>query len=190
MQTSVFRLATFLPYKLGVVTDAVSRVFADHYLNSFNLTISEWRALAVIAEHETLSPTAVGQLTAMDKVKVSRATHSLVSKGMLRQTRDPGDGRGRLLRLTRKGNTTYIGMVTLADDLQSTVFSALSRPEISTLDRILSKVMRHLAAAEGADSATGPVDWDSRAVELPLNSISGALRVPASRVLEPGQRLR
>ena len=51
----------------------------------------------------TLSPSAVGEATAMDKVKVSRAAASLVARGLLRQTQDPHDGRGRLLRLTRKG---------------------------------------------------------------------------------------
>ena len=126
VRVATFCLADFLPYKLAVVTESVARVFAENYEVSCDLTIPEWRALAVIAEHGTLSPTAVGQLTAMDKVKVSRAAQSLVAKGLLRRTQDPSDGRGLLLRLTRKGVATHAGMVPLADADWNPSCSAIS----------------------------------------------------------------
>jgi len=150
-RAAVFRLATFLPYKLAVATDSASRLFAENYHESFSLTIPEWRALAVIAEHGTLSPTAVGQYTAMDKVKVSRATQSLVSKGLLRQTQDPSDGRGRLLHMTRKGTTTHAGMVPLAAKLEAALFGDLSRAEMAALKRILTKITTRLETTHGAD---------------------------------------
>lgn len=144
VRAAEFRLSTFLPYKLAVVTDSMARLFADSYLESFNLTISEWRALAVIAEFGTMSPTVIGQRTAMDKVKVSRATQSLVAKGLLRQSPDPRDGRGRLLRLTRKGTATHAGMVPLAESLESQVFDDLSRSEMALLNRVLEKMETRL----------------------------------------------
>src|SRR3984957_4165256 len=101
-RVAAFCLTDFLPYRLAVVTEAIARVFAEAYDNSFDLTLPEWRALVVIAQHGTLALTAVGHRTMMDKVKVSRASQSLVAKGLLRQSPDPRDGRGRLLRLTRR----------------------------------------------------------------------------------------
>jgi DNA-binding MarR family transcriptional regulator len=139
-----FYLSDFLPYKLAVATDSVVRVFEAHYGHSYNLTIAEWRALAVIAEHGTLSPTTVGQLATMDKVKVSRATQSLVSKGLLRQSPDPSDGRGRLLRLTRKGTTIHSGMVPLAERLQAQLFLGFSRSDQLALDRLLQKIITRI----------------------------------------------
>jgi len=100
--------------------------------------------LAIVAEHGTLSPTAVGQRTAMDKVKVSRATQSLVAKGLLRQSPDPRDGRGRLLRLTRKGTATHAGMVPLAAKLESALFNNVSRAEMAAFDRVLAKIITQL----------------------------------------------
>jgi DNA-binding MarR family transcriptional regulator len=139
-----FCLASFLPYKLVVVTDSVSRVFAESYEQLFNLTIPEWRALAIIAEYGTLSPTTIGHRTAMDKVKVSRATQSLVAKGLLRQSQDPRDGRGRLLRLTRKGATVHAGMVPLAEKLEAEVFNDLSSADTAALKRVLAKITTRL----------------------------------------------
>ena len=152
VRVATFCLAEFLPYRLAIVTESIARVFAENYEGSFNLTIPEWRALAVIAEHGTLSPTAVGQHTMMDKVKVSRAAQSLVAKGMLRQSQDPRDGRGRLLRLTRKGETTHSRMVPFAVGMESRLFDDLSRADIAALNRVLTKLTTRLETNAATDA--------------------------------------
>ncbi len=89
-----FKLEDFLPYRLSVAANRVSRLFARRYSDAYGLSIPEWRVLAMVGRFGTLSPSAVGEWTAMDKVKVSRAAANLVARGMLRQTQDPEDGRG------------------------------------------------------------------------------------------------
>lgn len=146
-----FRLETFLPHRLDIVTNGVANIFAQSYDRFFRLTIPEWRVLAAVAQHGTLSPTAVGRHTTMDKVKVSRAAQSLAAKGLIRQNQDPRDGRGRLLRLTRKGTSTHAGMVPLAAKLESDVFGILNRAELASLNRILTKIATRLqGTAESA----------------------------------------
>ena len=88
----------------------------------------------------------------MDKVKVSRAAASLVSRGLLRQTQDPDDGRGRLLRLTRKGTATYASVVPTVHNVEAVLAPALTKSEWSTLHKALRKLSEHarsiLAGAE------------------------------------------
>jgi DNA-binding MarR family transcriptional regulator len=150
-QAPRFCLAAFLPYKLAIATESVSRIFAENYDAVCNLTIPEVRALAVVAQHGVLSPTAVGQLTMMDKVKVSRAAQSLVGKGLLRQSQDPSDGRGRLLRLTRKGTATHARFVPIAFRIQAEVFDELSPAEMTALNRILAKITTRLETTRGTE---------------------------------------
>lgn len=149
-----FVLENFLPYRLAAVTDRVSRVFAAQFNAAFDLTIAEWRVLAAVAEHETLSPTRIGEYTSMDKVKVSRAAQGLTARGLLRQSLDPRDRRGRLLRLTRKGATAHAGMVPLAARIEETVFGGLNRSEIAALSRILEKISARLETNEQTEAAT------------------------------------
>jgi DNA-binding MarR family transcriptional regulator len=151
VRVAKFCLADFLPYRLAVVTESFVRVFAAKYEEACNLTIPEVRALAVVAEYGTLSPTAVGQHTAMDKVKVSRATQSLVAKGMLRQSPDPNDGRGRLLRLTRKGTMTHARLVPVAMTLEAELFGDLSQADIASLGRILGKITTRVETIHATD---------------------------------------
>jgi DNA-binding MarR family transcriptional regulator len=122
-----FRLEDFLPYRLSVAASRVSRLFARRYSEAYGLSIPEWRVLAIVGRFDTLSPSAVGEWSAMDKVKVSRAAASLVARGLVRQTQDPRDGRGRLLRLTRRGVAVYQGMVPLACELEGQLAEGLSR---------------------------------------------------------------
>jgi DNA-binding MarR family transcriptional regulator len=119
-----FRLEDFLPYRLSVAANRVSRMCARRYSETYGLSIPEWRVLATVGRYGTLSPSAVGELTAMDKVKVSRASASMVARGMLKQTQDPEDGRGRLLRLTRKGASVRQGLVPVACELEELLAEA------------------------------------------------------------------
>lgn len=44
------KLQQFMPYRLAVVAEAVSRAIADVYRERFGLTRDEWRVLAALAE--------------------------------------------------------------------------------------------------------------------------------------------
>jgi DNA-binding MarR family transcriptional regulator len=151
-----FDLEDFLPYRLSVTSNRVSRLFAAQYATQYGLTIPEWRVLAVVGRLGTCSPTAVGEFSAMDKVKVSRAAASLVAKGLLRQGQDPSDGRGRLLRMTRKGNVVHAGVVPMARGLEATLAEGLTKAEWVTLTRALRKLSAHAATFADSDPGGAP----------------------------------
>jgi DNA-binding MarR family transcriptional regulator len=138
-----FRLEDFLPYRLSVASDTVSRLVFRSHLAQPGLGMPEWRLMAVIGRFGVLSPTVAGERTSMDKVKVSRAAASLVARGLLRQTQDPDDGRGRLLRLTRKGTTMYTSIVPQARNVEASLAAGLTRTEWNALQRALGKLCDH-----------------------------------------------
>ena len=146
-----FELDDFLPYRLSVAANRVSRMFARRFAEMFGLSIPEWRVLAILGRVGSASPSAVGELAAMDKVKVSRAAASLVARGMLRQTQDPDDGRARILRLTRKGTSAYHGAVPLARELETEIAAGLSRAEWATLHKALNRLLLHVGSLHGPD---------------------------------------
>ena len=151
-----FDLEDFLPYRLSVTSNRVSRLFGAQYSTQFGLTIPEWRVLAAVGRLGTCSPTAVGAFSAMDKVKVSRAAASLVVKGMLRQGRDPSDGRGRLLRMTRKGVAVHGEVVLLARGLEATLAEGLTKAEWAALNKALVKLSAHVGDIVGPDVGDAP----------------------------------
>lgn len=133
-------LQDFLPYRLSVVTEAVSGLFATHYQQRFGLSIPEWRVVAVVGQHGTASTQEVIERTGMDRVRVSRAVIRLADKGLLQRQPHPRDQRAQILRLSRKGRTVYGEIVPLARALQAALASALSEREQQQLLAILDKV--------------------------------------------------
>ncbi len=85
----------------------------------------------------------------MDKVKISRASASLVARGLLRQTPDPQDGRGRLLRLTRKGSMLFADVAATARNIEANLMPSLTRSEWSALHKALTKLSEHAQSLLG-----------------------------------------
>jgi len=138
-----FRLEEFLPYRLAVAAEGVSRMIARQHLDRSGLSMPEWRLLAAVGRQGVLSPTEAVDRTAMDKVKVSRAVASLVSQGLLRQSRDPDDGRGRRMRLTRKGTTVFAGIAPTGEKIEQALASGISASELTALRSVLLKLIDH-----------------------------------------------
>lgn len=154
---SAFQLDDFLPYRLAVAAESVSRLIARQHLSKSGLGMPEWRLLAAVGRFGVLSPTAAGEQTAMDKVKISRAAASLVASGLLRQTQDPNDGRGRQLRLTRKGAALYTDIPPTARGIEDSLMTGLGKAEWRALHKALGKLSEHVRSLldtdEDADAA-------------------------------------
>ena len=84
--TDRIELERFLPYRLSVLTNLVSGAIADVYQQRFNLTIPEWRVIAVLARHPGVSAAEVAAHTRMDAVAVSRAVTRLLRAGRIRRS--------------------------------------------------------------------------------------------------------
>jgi DNA-binding MarR family transcriptional regulator len=145
---SLFLLEEFMPYELSVTAGRTSRLFARRYEATYGLSIAEWRVLAVVGRFGTITPSAVADRTDMDKVKVSRATASLVAANLLEQGPAPHDGRARLLRLTRKGRAVHDGIVPMALGLEAQLAAAFSADEWDTLRTSLRRLQEHVRNLE------------------------------------------
>ena len=70
---SVLELEHFLPYRLSVLSNRISQAIARIYAERFDLSITEWRLMAVMGRYPDLTAAQLVERTAMDKVAVSRA---------------------------------------------------------------------------------------------------------------------
>lgn len=137
-------LEKFIPYQLSIVSNTVSEAIAREYRQRFDLGMTEWRVMAVVArfDGDGLSARAVARLTAMDKVAISRALARLVRKGLvLRRTHD-GDKRRSVLRLSAAGWRIHDAVAPLARRHERAFLAALDAEEQRWLARILGKLVQ------------------------------------------------
>ncbi len=134
------RLAAFAPYRLSVLSNRISRLIARDYADAFDLTIAQWRVLAIVSERERATATHIGDATHMDKVAVSRAVKALVERGLLARAADASDGRSIALTLTRAGADVCARIWPLALARERALMTALSVDERAVLMTLLGKL--------------------------------------------------
>ena len=154
--TQPLALEKFLPYRLSVLTNRISRRLAELYAERFDLSIPEWRVLAVVARHPGLSAEQVCRATAMDKVAVSRAVTRLLESKRLQRRYATEDRRRSILRLTARGERVYQRIVPLAQQFETQVIAELSKRDRQDLDRVLTKLDAAVAQLERCGGVTAP----------------------------------
>lgn len=143
-------LRDYLPYRLAVTSNQVSRLIARAYQDRFGLTIWEWRVIALLGEAEPMTAQALSDIAAMDKVSVSRAVKTLVERDLVVQAERESDRRSRDLHLTEAGRRTYREITPVALDAEADLLTGLDDAEIAKLAQMLD-VLRQRAAELLAD---------------------------------------
>ena len=144
--SGAFLLHEFMPHLLAVTARRVSQLVSRRLAETCGLSTAEWDVLVTLGQHGAMTPTQVGELTSLDKVRVSRSTAGLVHRGLLRQRGNPRDRRSHLLVLTRKGAALYERTLPLAGELEVMLATPLSRTEWRALCRTLDRLSAYLGS--------------------------------------------
>jgi DNA-binding MarR family transcriptional regulator len=140
LSDGVLFLGDFLPYRLSVLSNKISQAIADGYEEKFQLSLSEWRVMAILGGEPELSAGEVAERTAMDKVAVSRAVKKLLDTGRIARTFSPEDKRRSVLTLSESGEDIYQQIVPIALGYEQKVLENLSQDEQTQLYGLLDKL--------------------------------------------------
>ena len=132
----------FIPYRLSVMQQEVSRAIAAVYAEKHGLMRHDWRVMAALGDAQPLSANEVCARTNMDKVQVSRAIARLKGKGLVDQHQDSTDRRRSSLRLTGRGEGIYRDIVPAARAREAELLSILDEAELEQLDKLIAKLYR------------------------------------------------
>ena len=134
------QLERFLPYRLSILSNTISQLIADDYQRRYDISMTEWRVMAVLARFEGLSAREVAERTAMDKVAVSRALARLAAAGRVNRETHGDDKRRSVLSLTEAGWTMHDEVAPMARAREREVLARLDADEQLWLNRILDKL--------------------------------------------------
>ena len=134
-------LEDFLPYRLSILSNRVSRAIAARYAKTFDLTIPEWRIIAVLGRRPGLTAKEIAEATEMDKVAVSRAVARLVAAKRVQARADANDARRQILSLTTQGESVHARIAPIALESEEKLLRALSAKEREQLDALLERLL-------------------------------------------------
>lgn len=110
---------------------------------SFDLSLNEWRVLAVIQAKAPVRAGDVSALLLMDKSQLSRLIKDLLEKRFIKSKPDANDARAVVLTLTSKGIAVYDDMLAEVIRQNEQVFAPLSAEEVALLDDMLNRLTTH-----------------------------------------------
>ena len=135
-------LERFLPYRLDILAESVSRGLSRLYKEPYGLGVPEWRVLAHLGQYAPITAKAIGAHSRMHKTKVSRAVRSLEERRWLKRREDEGDRRLEHLELTREGKRAYEKIAREAQAYERELLEVLGEEGIAALTRGLEAVER------------------------------------------------
>jgi len=133
-------LEDFLPYRLAILSHSVSHSIATVYDDRFNLSIPEWRVIAIVGRFPGLSAVEVAERTVMDKVAVSRAVTKLIKNGRIDRQFADADRRRSILNLSEKGLELHNEVAPFALQMEADLLADLTEDEIGVLDTVIDKL--------------------------------------------------
>lgn len=140
MSLDSFDLSDFLPYRLAILSERISRRLAQDYERSHGILMPEWRVLVHLSRCKEASVREIHTYANLDKPRVSRAVTKLVASGLVRKDTSKQDNRLVAIKLTKKGHAVLQEILSDALAVESRLLAALTEQERTALDAIAEKL--------------------------------------------------
>jgi len=137
-----FNLSDFLPYRLSIISNRISLGISEIYVKNYELTMTEWRTMAILGTFPNSTASEIVQKTAMDKVAISRAVKKLLKRDFIEREIDSEDRRRQTLRLSESGYKVYNEIIPKAQAYQNQFESELDVKDFDDLERIATKLAK------------------------------------------------
>ncbi|HEV7264618.1 MAG TPA: MarR family transcriptional regulator [Falsiroseomonas sp.] len=145
-------------YRIHRLANALSRGAALRYRQGFDVSLMEWRILALLGDFAPLTLKDLAKESGLDKSQASRAVADLVQRGLVLREIGREDAREVALRLSSAGRRSYAGLIAAARDRDAAFQACLSEEERRVVDSALRKLeaeARRLVALAEAEEVPG-----------------------------------
>ena len=109
-------------------------------MDRFEVTPTQFAALAMLYEAGPLPQSQLGRLTAMDPATISGVVRRLAKRGYVRQSVDPHDARLAMIGLTAEGAAAAAAMTAVAGAVSRRTLAPLTDREAATLLKLLARL--------------------------------------------------
>ena len=148
MDTIIYELNRHLTYRLARLQSQLSAQATDILKHHTNISLSEWRILAILKDPNIASQKDILNAMGLDKGQVSRTLKGLSKKDLIIMTINKKDNRNRLVKLTNEGEELVQKMVPIMLKRQAHLQSDFDEAELDTLFKFIEKL----------EQKTGPIE--------------------------------
>ncbi|HWX50931.1 MAG TPA: MarR family transcriptional regulator [Roseomonas sp.] len=130
-----------LSYRIHQLANALSRGAAARYRREFDVSLMEWRTIALLGDFAPMSLKDLARQSGLDKGLASRVVAGLVERGLVRRG-TAADARELALSLTPAGRKVFRGLMRAAGERDAAFRAALTEAEMECLDSAIGKLLQ------------------------------------------------
>ena len=130
-------LKSFITYRLARLQSRLNAQAIRMLKTASNLSLTEWRIVAVTALHDTCTLSDLVRDTGLDKGQLSRAVSALVSNGYLVSAVNQDDQRQNLLHLSASGTELHAKLLPIMRGRQEHLLHGIDPHELATALKVL-----------------------------------------------------
>lgn len=138
---SNFKLDAFLPYRLSLAANTLSRALSEIYA-PYGLTRTQWRVLAVLSGGD-MTAADISQKTMMDKTTLSRAIKKLIGREFVKRLASQNDGRSSPLTMSAQGRKAFDEITPLVLSFEQELVKKIPAADLKTLERVLKNLLNN-----------------------------------------------
>lgn len=138
------QLDDYFPYLINRAGAALVERFSRDTLAPRGLSIVAWRVLAALANDGGSRLTDISGKTSIELSTLSRLVTRLIRDGYVSRSRAVTSNREITVQLSPKGRTLVAELTPVAEDLQRAAIDGLTKAELKTVKRALTRVYQNL----------------------------------------------
>lgn len=142
--SDAFKLSSFLPYRLAVLSERVSRRLTVEYERTHGLSVAEWRVLVHLGHHGRGSVREIHEWVNLDKPRVSRAVARLEAGGLVRKIQDDTDARLVVISLTPDGQAALGDILPAATRIEARLLDAIDDQDLEIFLKVVQQIHQTL----------------------------------------------
>jgi DNA-binding MarR family transcriptional regulator len=130
-----------LSYRIHQLANALSRGAAARYRRDFDVSLMEWRTLALLGDFAPMTLKDLARQSGLDKGLASRVVSGLVTRGLVARG-TAADARELALGLTPAGRQVFQGLMQAAGERDAAFHAALTPEEAACLESAIGKLIQ------------------------------------------------
>jgi len=138
------QLEHFPTYRLNLLNNKLNKQLEQILRAQFDLSIPEWRVIAILGQYGDMSVRDIASKGASDKALISRTASKLEQRQLVQRHPHPEDNRLVCLSLSETGQTLYTQVLPVAHKRQQNLLELLNKEERIALNRIIDQLLANI----------------------------------------------
>jgi len=143
VQHQLFDIENSFAFKMVKLVNVMTREFQREFENELNVSLVEWRIIAVLHKNANLSAADIARRTGHNQMVISRAVKRLEKSRHIERKTNPVDGRRLVLKLTGSGIRVFEQISPLAIRWEKALADEMLPQDIIGISRLIDRAIEN-----------------------------------------------